>query len=375
MIKRLFQLLFLAVLLYAFKPFWEGPVSEYVDLSFLDPVDAKVETVLNEEVVGSALDYTKQSITDLITFVSDKAVGSSPPDEVAQPVLDAPATGIISIHNIEIGTPEAQVKEKLGDPQRKSVNEYGTEWLTFHDNYQNFVMLSYDIKRRVNAIYTNDRLIASSIGIEYGVPKETIREGLGEPITEIRKGTNIYKLQDDEGMDVFHSDGLYMYVFYDLHKENTVTAVQLIANSLESGKSALYAPQNDAMRQGFEMQLFDLTNAARVRHGRSILTWDQLASDTARLHSTDMAVQDYFSHENLQGESPFDRMKKQGLKFVSAGENLAYGQSSSIFAHEGLMNSKGHRENILIRDYQFLGIGVDFNDKEQPFYTENFFAK
>ena len=134
------------------------------------------------------------------------------------------------------------MKEKLGDPTRKSVNEYGTEWLTFHDNYQNFVMLSYDIKRRVNAIYTNDRLIASSIGIEYGVPKAEVRQGLGEPISEIRKGTNIYKLQNDEGMDIFHSDGLYMYVFYDLHNENTVTAVQLISDSLEQRKSATLRP-------------------------------------------------------------------------------------------------------------------------------------
>ncbi len=375
MIKRLFQLLFLVVLIYAFKPYWEGPVSEYVDLSFLDPLDAKVETMLDDEVVGSALDYTKQSITELITFVSDKAVGGSPPEAVDQPVLDAPTMGIISIHNIEIGTAEAEVQQKLGNPLRKSANEYGTEWLTFHENYQNFVMLSYDDTRHVNAIYTNDRLIASSIGIQYGVPKDEIREQLGEPIDEIRKGLNIYKLQSDEGMDIFHSDGIYMYVFYDLHKGNTVTAVQLISDSMEQGKTALYAPESEAMRQGFEMQLFDLTNAARVRHGRSILTYDEMASTSSRLHSTDMAEHEYFSHENLQGESPFDRMKNQGVNFVSAGENLAYGQSSSIFAHEGLMNSKGHRENILIRDYQFLGVGVDFNDQQQPYYTENFFAQ
>lgn len=375
MIKRLFQLLFIAVLLYAFKPYWEDPVSEYVDLSFLDPLDAKVETLLADETVESTLDYTKQSIIDLITFVSDKAVGGSPPEAVAQPVLDAPTMGIISIHNIEIGTPETEVQQKLGNPSRTSTNEYGTEWLTFHKNYQNFVMLSYDNERRVNALYTNDRLIASSIGIQYGVPKTEIREQLGEPIDEIRKGVNIYKLQNDEGMDIFHSDGMYMYVFYDLHKGNTVTAVQLIAESMEQQKTALYAPANEDMRQGFEMQLFDLTNAARVRHGRSILTYDEQASASSRLHSTDMADNKYFSHENLQNESPFDRMKKQGVQFISAGENLAYGQSSSIFAHEGLMNSKGHRENILIRDYQFLGIGVDFNDEQQPYYTENFFAR
>ncbi|EKN67647.1 SCP-like extracellular [Neobacillus bataviensis LMG 21833] len=35
-------------------------------------------------------------------------------------------------------------------------------------------------------------------------------------------------------------------------------------------------------------------------------------------------------------------MKEDHIIFYLAGENLAYGQLSSIFAHEGLMNSLGH---------------------------------
>ena len=88
-----------------------------------------------------------------------------------------------------------------------------------------------------------------------------------------------------------------------------------------------------------------------------------------------MADNDYFSHENKQGKSPFDRMKDDGVSFRGAGENLAYGQSSSIFAHEGLMNSEGHRENILLDTYSHLGTGVSFNEKLQPYYTENFLLK
>lgn len=375
MIKRLFQLLFLVIVIYAAKPWWEGYVSQYVDLSFLDPVDARIEAMMDEEKIESAVNYTKQSAISVAAFIAEKTSNQSVPEHVKQPILETPKSGIISIHNIEVGASEADVLAELGRPVRNSVNDYGTEWLTFHQNYNNFVMLSYDSKRRVNAIYTNDRLISSSIGIEYGTPKADVRAAAGEPIAEIRKGTNIYKLQDDSGSDVFYKDGLYVYVFYDIHKDDTVTAVQLVADSLERQKAAMYAPKNEALRKGFEMQLFDLTNAARVRHGRSILEWDELAAETARKHSIDMAVNGYFSHENLQGKSPFDRMKDGGVKFLSAGENLAYGQSSSIFAHEGLMNSKGHRDNILVRDYKFLGTGVDFNSKEQPFYTENFFSK
>ena len=88
-----------------------------------------------------------------------------------------------------------------------------------------------------------------------------------------------------------------------------------------------------------------------------------------------MADNNYFSHDNLQGLSPFDRIKEDGIGFKRAGENLAYGQSSSIFAHEGLMNSKGHRENILLKDYSSLGIGVDFNQEMQPYYSEEFLLR
>lgn len=88
-----------------------------------------------------------------------------------------------------------------------------------------------------------------------------------------------------------------------------------------------------------------------------------------------MAVNQYFNHTNLEGQSPFDRMKEDDFSFHLAGENLAYGQYSSIFAHEGLMNSLGHRENILRKDYEYLGVGVAFNDKSQPYYTQNFYAK
>ena len=66
-----------------------------------------------------------------------------------------------------------------------------------------------------------------------------------------------------------------------------------------------------------------------------------------------MAENAYFNHENLQGQSPFDRMREDDIAFSMAGENLAYRQFSSIFAHEGLMDSLGHRENILKSDINF----------------------
>ena len=76
--------------------------------------------------------------------------------------------------------------------------------------------------------------------------------------------------------------------------------------------------------------------------------------------------------QQTHGESPFDRLKDDDIDFNAAGENLAYGQQNSIFAHEGLMNSLGHRKNILNTNFSTLGVGVDFNDKRQPYWTENY---
>ncbi|MBO1914526.1 hypothetical protein J4G37_58110, partial [Microvirga sp. 3-52] len=105
------------------------------------------------------------------------------------------------IYNIELGTPEADVTEKLGEPNRVSLNEYGATWNAYHDGYHNFIMLSYDKNDKVNAIYTNDDLISSDLGIEYGSKKSVVRETFGKPLKEIRKGLNIYILQDSEEFD------------------------------------------------------------------------------------------------------------------------------------------------------------------------------
>lgn len=141
---------------------------------------------------------------------------------------------------------------------------------------------------------------------------------------------------------------------------------------MEASRAALYSAGSEDLKEGFEYQLFDLTNATRVNHGLSVLEWNEEVRETARKHSTDMAENQYFNHTNLQGQSPFDRMEEDNISFTTAGENLAYGQLSSIFAHQGLTNSEGHRENILQDRFAELGVGVDFNNDNQPFYTENF---
>ena len=363
------------------SPFWEKYADDYIDTSFLDKIDHKVqvglEYIKDQPLFNESVETIQTAITELpAQLVEEKnRFLPAPIEPIDKPTLKTPTKGLFSVYNIEIGTPKDTVVAEVGEPKRITANEYGSSWNTYHTDYQNFFMVSYDSKSKVNGLFTNNDLIASSLGVQLNSSKEDVRKALGKPLTYITKGNTNFILNEDQGTDTFLIENVYVTIFYDVHENNTVTAIQILSENLEKSKPSIYANSSKTLQEGFELQLFDLTNAARVHHGVREVKWDSLIQITALHHSKDMAIHNYFSHTNLNGESPFDRMTSDGISYRVAGENLAYGQSSSIFAHEGLMNSLGHRENLLKPDFSLLGIGVAFNEKNQPYYPENFYTK
>lgn len=110
-------------------------------------------------------------------------------------------------------------------------------------------------------------------------------------------------------------------------------------------------------RPDLEAQMLELVNRERVAAGLKPLAPDPELTEVARAHSTDMFARGYFAHVSPEGLSPFDRMTKAGVKFRTAGENLALAPTLQL-AHTGLMNSPGHRANILRPEFGRLGIGI-----------------
>lgn len=106
-----------------------------------------------------------------------------------------------------------------------------------------------------------------------------------------------------------------------------------------------------------EQQMWRMVNAEREKRGLPALAFDTKLRDVARGHSRDMFVRGYFSHYNPEGESPFIRMENAGILYSSAGENLALAPSVEL-AMRGLMDSQGHRANMLSENYGRVGIGV-----------------
>jgi uncharacterized protein YkwD len=110
-------------------------------------------------------------------------------------------------------------------------------------------------------------------------------------------------------------------------------------------------------RPDLEQQMLDLVNAERLANGLQPLAPDPELTEVARRHSADMFARGYFAHDSPEGLTPFDRMKEANVRFLTAGENLALAPTLSI-AHTGLMNSPGHRANILRPQFGRVGLGI-----------------
>ena len=373
----MFRLLRLAALLFLLYISWPF-ITKQLDNSNIHAnfVSSLKESLAVPETISILYDDIQQLLAQLGFQLDEMPLTPDEPKEKQQKKVELtpPSEQIFSVHNIELGNAKTEIEHNLGSAKRISLNEYGANWHAYHENYQDFFMIMYDDNNQAAGLYTNQDLLSSKNGIKIGSAKEDVRSILGRPITKIQKGLVIYQLQEENDNDLFLLDDTYVTIFYDKHKDNTVTGIQIISKTLEENKIDFYTDDTPALKEGFEYQMFDLTNAARVNHQLPILTWDDHVKETAREHSADMAKKNYFDHTNQEGQSPFDRMKEDDILFRLAGENLAYGQLSSIFAHEGLMNSLGHRENILRGDYEFLGVGVAFNEKSQPYYTQNYYA-
>jgi uncharacterized protein YkwD len=125
----------------------------------------------------------------------------------------------------------------------------------------------------------------------------------------------------------------------------------------EGGRTLNFTVSEAIPDPATEAGMLDLVNQERTSMGLVALVMDPELVDVARAHADDMFRRGYFSHDTPEGVDPFERMKQAGIVFGLAGENLALAPTLDI-AHNGLMNSPGHRANILKDGFRKVGIGV-----------------
>ena len=123
-----------------------------------------------------------------------------------------------------------------------------------------------------------------------------------------------------------------------------------------------------------EQQMIDLINAERSKNGLSPLKADLNLMRVARIKAADLSINAYFSHQSPTYGSPFDMLKNFGISYRSAGENIA-GNSSVSAAHTALMNSSGHRANILKSNFNTIGIGIYKDPRYGKVFVQMFIEK
>ena len=111
-----------------------------------------------------------------------------------------------------------------------------------------------------------------------------------------------------------------------------------------------------------EKRLLAMVNRDRTAAGLHALQWDTKVADVARAHSTEMRATKIVAHISAKTGSAADRVRAAKIKTALVLENVAraYGLGE---AHQGLMNSPGHRANLTSTTATHIGIGVIFGEE------------
>jgi len=120
-----------------------------------------------------------------------------------------------------------------------------------------------------------------------------------------------------------------------------------------------------------EKNMLELINIERKKVGVETVSIREELLDVARDYAKDMWERNYFSHYSPEGEDVAIRLDNAGIDFNTVGENLALAPTV-IIAHTGLMNSEGHRKNILDSTYKQVAIGVVDNGAYGKIFVQIF---
>lgn len=123
-----------------------------------------------------------------------------------------------------------------------------------------------------------------------------------------------------------------------------------------------------------EHAIHRLLNNDRARAGLPPLSWNGKLADVARAHSADMAAHGFFGHVSPTTGTAADRARRAGVDAMLILENLARAVTPAE-AERGLMNSPGHRANILSREATEVGVGVVVDPATHELLVTQLFAR
>ncbi|HOP46388.1 MAG TPA: IPTL-CTERM sorting domain-containing protein [Desulfobacteraceae bacterium] len=146
---------------------------------------------------------------------------------------------------------------------------------------------------------------------------------------------------------------------------------------LEAINRARLNPAAEAARLGIDLNE-GLTDGTISDAPVQPLTFNAGLLRAAYLHSKDMIINQYYSHDSLDGKAPSDRIQEAGYQYLAYGENIAYigsnapldeyetilGFHDALFLDEGV-EGRGHRISILNGEYKEAGLGAVYGSFDE----------
>ncbi|RBP04735.1 cell wall-binding repeat-containing protein [Rossellomorea aquimaris] len=259
---------------------------------------------------------------------------------------------------VHVNATEELLRSSLGDPERIDESRFSFDWYVYNQDPKKYIQYGV-FKGVVVAVYSNSDSWLSQSGLKLGLSK-----------TEIEAKMNQIGASHNQAND-YDYDEMLIRTYYDKNNGNTLSGILLMREDFTITNPDVNETE---LRKSMEKQILDQANALRARHLVAPLQVDPKAQEVARAHSKDMATRNFFSHDNPDGLSSFQRMDQAGISYSSAGENIAAGQFNAIAVHDAWVNSPGHRQNILSPLFKKLGAGVYFGGEYGVYYTQDFFT-
>lgn len=152
--------------------------------------------------------------------------------------------------------------------------------------------------------------------------------------------SNGKKCADGDQIKIKESCTLKLAAYRSGWKKSKIRSVSAVGKSLTQDE--------------FAEEVLRLVNQEREKKGLKALKYNASLQKAAQLRAEELPRK--FDHVRPDGTSCFTVLKKFGVSYYAAGENIAAGQKTPEKVVESWMNSPGHRQNIL-GNYSYLGVG------------------
>lgn len=138
-----------------------------------------------------------------------------------------------------------------------------------------------------------------------------------------------------------------------------VCVMIIVFFSVVGNESRLYYQEVITCKESRSVEnIIELTNKSRIKNGVHPLTESERLTRAAEAKVNDMFGSQYFDHDSPDGNSPFVFVEAVGYSYRYAGENLVKNFVCAEIAQQALMNSPGHRENILNEEFDEIGVSI-----------------